>query len=48
VRGRGLVVWRARLAGPDARVAEAGVELLEVQPEGGRRMTGDEWLRGLR
>jgi methionyl-tRNA formyltransferase len=48
VRGRGLVVWRARLAGPDARVAEGGVELLEVQPEGGRRMTGDEWLRGLR
>jgi methionyl-tRNA formyltransferase len=48
VRGEPLVVWRARLAGPDARLAEAGVELLEVQPEGGRRMGAAEWLRGLR
>jgi len=48
VRGKPLVVWRARVAGPDARLAEGGVELLEVQPEGGRRMSAAEWLRGLR
>jgi methionyl-tRNA formyltransferase len=42
VGGRPLIVWRAR-AGEDG-----GVELLEVQPEGRRRMTYDEYLRGLR
>jgi methionyl-tRNA formyltransferase len=41
VDGRELVVWRSRLA--DDRV-----ELLEVQPPGGRRMTYEEYLRGLR
>ncbi len=48
VRGRRLVIWRARIAGPGALLAEGGVELLEVQPEGGRRMTAAEYLRGLR
>jgi methionyl-tRNA formyltransferase len=39
--GRPVIVWRARI--------EAG-ELVpvEVQPEGGRRMGYEEWLRGLR
>jgi methionyl-tRNA formyltransferase len=41
VDGRELIVWRSRLA--DDRV-----ELLEVQPPGGRRMTYEEYLRGLR
>ncbi len=39
--GREVILWRARLA--DGRV-----EPLEVQPQGGRRMTYDEFLRGLR
>jgi methionyl-tRNA formyltransferase len=41
VEGRQVIVWRSRLA--DGRL-----ELLEVQPEGRRRMTYDEFLRGLR
>ena len=48
VRGRPLVVWRARIAGPGALLVEGGVDLLEVQPEGRRRMTAAEYLRGLR
>jgi methionyl-tRNA formyltransferase len=48
VRGRSVVVWRARVAGPGAPLVEGDVELLELQPEGGRRMTAAEWLRGLR
>jgi hypothetical protein len=36
-----VIVWRSRLG--DDRL-----ELLEVQPEGGRRMAYDAWLRGLR
>ena len=48
VRGRRLIVWRARVAGPDAELVEGGVELLDVQPEGRRRMTAAEYLRGLR
>jgi methionyl-tRNA formyltransferase len=48
VRGRMLTVWRARPAYPDAALVEDGVELLEVQPDGGRRMTAAEYLRGLR
>ncbi|MBW3592325.1 MAG: methionyl-tRNA formyltransferase [Actinobacteria bacterium] len=39
--GRRVTIWRAR-------VAEGGVEPLEVQPEGRRRMTYDEFRRGLR
>jgi methionyl-tRNA formyltransferase len=41
VDGRPAIVWRSRLA--DGRL-----ELLQVQPEGRRRMTYDEFLRGLR
>ncbi|HKA26570.1 MAG TPA: methionyl-tRNA formyltransferase [Gaiellaceae bacterium] len=41
VEGRPMIVWRSRLV--DGRL-----ELLEVQPEGRRRMTYDEFLRGLR
>ncbi len=39
--GRRVTIWRARI--------EAGKLVpLEVQPEGRRRMTYDEFLRGLR
>ena len=48
VDGRRLAVWRAKPAGPDAALTAGGLELLEVQPEGRRRMTGAEYLRGLR
>jgi methionyl-tRNA formyltransferase len=41
VEGRPLLVWRSRLDGNR-------LELVEVQPEGGKRMSYDEWLRGLR
>jgi methionyl-tRNA formyltransferase len=39
--GRDMIVWRAR-------VADGRLEPLEVQPAGGRRMTYDEFRRGLR
>jgi methionyl-tRNA formyltransferase len=42
VDGRPLIVWKAR-AGDDGQL-----ELLEVQPEGKRRMSYDEYRRGLR
>jgi methionyl-tRNA formyltransferase len=42
LHGRRVTVWRARV-GQDGRF-----EPVEVQPEGGRRMTYDAWLRGLR
>jgi len=48
VEGRRLIVWRARPARPEAALAAGGLELLEVQREGGRRMTAEEYLRGLR
>lgn len=48
VGGRWLTVWRARPAGEGSALVVGGVELLEVQPEGRRRMTGAEYLRGLR
>ena len=41
VDGRPLLVWRAR-------EQDGEVELLEVQPEGRRRMSYDEYLRGSR
>ena len=41
LEGRPAIVWRSRLS-------DEGLELLEVQPEGRRRMTYDEFLRGLR
>jgi methionyl-tRNA formyltransferase len=42
LEGRSVTVWRAR-------VGENGAfEPLDVQPDGGRRMEYDAWLRGLR
>jgi methionyl-tRNA formyltransferase len=41
LEGRRVLVWRARV--DDGRFVP-----VEVQPEGGRRMGYDEWLRGLR
>jgi methionyl-tRNA formyltransferase len=41
LEGRRVLVWRAQVA--DGRFVP-----LEIQPEGGRRMSYDEWLRGLR
>ncbi|HKI24564.1 MAG TPA: methionyl-tRNA formyltransferase [Gaiellaceae bacterium] len=41
LHGRPVIVWRSRLE--DDRLA-----IIEVQPEGGRRMTVDEFERGLR
>jgi methionyl-tRNA formyltransferase len=41
VDGRRLIVWRSR-------VSAGELELLEVQPEGRRRMSYEEYLRGLR
>ena len=48
VKGRTLIVWKARPAGRDSLLVVGGVELVEVQPEGRRRMTAAEYLRGLR
>ena len=39
--GRPLIVWRSR-------VVDGELELLEVQPDGRRRMTYEEYRRGLR
>jgi methionyl-tRNA formyltransferase len=41
IDGRTVTVWRSRLEGDR-------LELLEVQPEGGNRMSYEAWLRGLR
>jgi methionyl-tRNA formyltransferase len=41
LHGRRVTVWKAR-------AEEGRLAPLEVQPEGGRRMTYEEWLRGLR
>jgi methionyl-tRNA formyltransferase len=41
LNGRPVIVWQAR-------IADGGVEPVEVQPAGGRRMTYEEFLRGLR
>ena len=41
VEGRNVIVWRSRLDGDR-------LELLEVQPEGGKRMSYAAWRRGLR
>jgi len=41
VEGRNVLVWRTQ-------VDDGRLELLEVQPEGKRRMTYEEFLRGLR
>jgi methionyl-tRNA formyltransferase len=42
VDGRPLVIWKARVA------EDGSLELLEVQPEGRRRMPYAEYLRGVR
>lgn len=42
LEGRPVTVWRARVG------ADASFEPLEVQPDGGRRMSVDAWRRGLR
>jgi methionyl-tRNA formyltransferase len=41
LHGRPVIVWRSR-------VMDGGLEILEVQPEGRRRMTLAEFERGLR
>jgi methionyl-tRNA formyltransferase len=41
VEGRPVIVWRSRLV-------DGALEIVEVQPEGKRRMTLDEFRRGLR
>jgi methionyl-tRNA formyltransferase len=48
VDGRRLLVWRARPAREDSVLVADGVELLEVQREGGKRMTAEEYVRGRR
>ncbi len=42
LHGRGVTIWRARVGD------DGSFEPLEVQPDGSRRMTYEEWLRGLR
>ena len=42
LHGRRVTIWKARVA------ADGGFEPVEVQPDGGRRMRYDAWLRGLR
>ena len=42
LHGRGVTIWRARVA------EDESFEPLEVQPDGGRRMAYEAWLRGLR
>jgi methionyl-tRNA formyltransferase len=41
VRGRPVIVWRSRLV-------DGNLEILEVQPEGGRRMAFEDFEHGLR
>jgi methionyl-tRNA formyltransferase len=48
VEGRRLIVWRARPAREESLLVAGGLELLDVQREGGKRMTAEEYLRGLR
>jgi methionyl-tRNA formyltransferase len=42
LHGRGVTIWRARVA------EDGSFEPLDVQPDGGRRMGYEAWLRGLR
>ena len=42
LHGRGVTVWKAKVA------ADGSFEPVEVQPDGGRHMAYDAWLRGLR
>src|SRR5206468_3549919 len=42
VEGRRLLVWKARPVREDSLLVADGLELLEVQREGGKRMTSEE------
>jgi len=42
LHGRGVTIWRAQVA------EDGSFEPLDVQPDGGRRMAYEAWLRGLR
>jgi methionyl-tRNA formyltransferase len=42
IRGRNVTVWRARVG------EDGSFEPIEIQPDGGRRMSYEAWLRGLR
>ena len=42
LHGHPVTIWRARVAD------DGSFEPVEVQPDGGRRMAYDAWLRGLR
>ena len=42
LEGRAVTVWHARVG------ADGAFEPLEVQPDGGRRMSSDAWRRGLK
>jgi methionyl-tRNA formyltransferase len=42
LHGRGVTIWRARVAD------DGSFEPLDVQPDGGKRMSYEAWLRGLR
>ena len=42
LHGRGVTIWRARVAD------DGSFQPVEVQPDGGRRMVYEAWLRGLR
>jgi hypothetical protein len=42
LHGRRVTIWRARVAD------DGSFEPLDVQPDGGRRMAYEAWLRGLR
>jgi methionyl-tRNA formyltransferase len=42
LHGRGVTVWRARIGD------DGSFQPVEVQPDGGRRMEYEAWLRGLR
>lgn len=45
---RPILIWEARIARPGAVLEAGGAELLVVQPEGGRRMSASEYVRGRR
>jgi methionyl-tRNA formyltransferase len=46
VNEREVTVWRARPVQDHSQLVVDGLELLEVQPDGRRRMSGAEYLRG--
>lgn len=52
IDGKRLKIWRASAkingSNPVFNCKDGPVELIEVQPEGKRRMTGREWSAGLR